>query len=114
VDVAHHVRVQAVARGFGVSGVRPAPGDHRAEVDDDDQRGEREAGECDRSGRHGCAAGPADENDEQHRSADQHHREEEVQRDDPRVEVGEHGDATDDALERDAECEHDRQPARRG
>ncbi len=34
-----------------------------------------------------------------------------VQRDDPGVEVGEHRDAADDRLGRDAEREHDREPA---
>ncbi len=108
VHVAHHVRVEAVARRIGVARVRAAAGHDGAEVDHDPQddvhRDDPAGGSA---GRVRPRRTPRTAEHEQDRGGDQQHRQDQVQRHDPRVEVGQHADAADDGLERHAE--HDDQ-----
>ena len=104
VHVGHHLRVQAGAPGVGVARVRPAAGDDGAEVEHDPGVGEHQPGQpAHARPAPRVAPGRAASSTSSDADADDRHRHQQVQGHDPGVEVGEHGDAADHRLERDAE-----------
>ena len=110
-------RVQAVALGVRVAGVRAAAGDDHAEHD---HRGADQGGQPGQlAQRRGAPATPARPSPSPARRqsayapGDQRHGEQEVQPDHPRVEVGQHGDAADHALRRDAQADRQREQDQR-
>ena len=100
---------------FGVAAVRPAAGDHGAEHQDDGgDGGDAEDQQHERTAEQRLPdAGFAGAQPQRRRDRDQHHRDEEVRGDRPRVEPGQHGDAAEQRLRGDAE-EAQRPPAAAG
>ena len=97
-----------------VAGVRAGAGDHGADVQHQPAGGEgRPSARATAAPVAGAGAGWSIRRRKQHRQPDDRQRAEQVERDDPRVEVGQHGDAADDRLGRDAQRE-DRAPGAAG
>ncbi len=108
VELAELKRVQAVPRGVLVAGVRAGAGDDGADVEDRPGRAERRPGQSDLGaaarGRQRCI----DAEQQPYGDADDGQRDEQVQRDHPRVQVGQHRDAADDGLGRDDQADQER------
>ena len=105
-------RVEPVARRLGVAGMGPGARDDRAEVEHHPAGGQRRPGERAWQGRCRAAVGTAQLVDQRDADHDHRHRQQEVARDDPRVEVGQDGDATDHRLQGDPQPDDERQPGR--
>ena len=110
------LRVEPRAPGVGVAGVRPAARHDDAEHDDGHAHQRQDPGERPQRGGHGRTA-PAGTVDraapEGVRHGEHADRGEEVEADDPRVEVGQHGDPTDHALHGDDQEHTERQEQQR-
>ena len=89
--------------GVQVTGVRAGAGDHGADVEHHPARGERPPGQGHErpGGQHRRRA--VEPLEEQHRQADDRERADQVEGNDPGVQVRQPGDAADDRLRRDAE-----------
>ncbi|MCY1229701.1 hypothetical protein D9M72_420770 [compost metagenome] len=121
-DVGEEVPVQVVPGRVGVTCVRPRSGNHHSKHHCDAGK-ERDGGhhrpggsgkgrKCDGGEPSRTPVGPVDQ---QRRDNNEGHRDQEVETHDPRVELGEHRDAADDRLGRDAcqqaQCQQEEVPA---
>ncbi len=104
-------RVEAVPVGVLVTGVGPAAGQQGAEPDRQPHQYEGDPGDGHGQARYPCRCKVPGLPHQPDCERDQHHRQQQVQAHHVRVELGEHGDAADDALEWDAKCKGSRQPA---